>query len=263
MEMGLLEMKAINNLENYLRRWPRAVLLFSGGLDSSLLLAVAARALGSGLTALTFTGPHIAPGELAAAWSLARRLRVKHLIRECDPLTLPDFRQNTLTRCYACKKAIIQAAWEIAAAHGALTLFDGTNVDDLADFRPGLKAARELGVKSPLLEAGLDKAAIRGASLRLGLPWQKPPQSCLATRFLHDTLLTREALARVGQVEAWLRRRGFTRVRLRVRGEEARLELNPEEWSAFLKPDVRGPFTALISRLGWERVDLVMVGGGG
>jgi uncharacterized protein len=239
------------------------VLLFSGGLDSSLLLAVAAQALGSGLTALTFTGPHIVPGELAAAWTLARRLRVKHLIREFDPLSLPDFRQNTLKRCYACKKAIIQAAWEIAVAHGDLALFDGTNVDDLADFRPGLRAARELGVHSPLLEAGLDKAAIRGASLRLGLPWPKPPQSCLATRFPPDTPLTREVLRRVGQAEAWLRRQGFTQVRLRVRGEEARLELAPEQWALFLTPEVRRPFTTLASRLGWLRVELKVPGGGG
>lgn len=261
--MELLEFKTISNLENYLRRWPRAVLLFSGGLDSSLLLAVAAQALGSGLTALTFSGPHIAPGELAAAWTLARRFRVKHLIREVDPLSVPDFRQNTRQRCYACKKAIIQAAWDIAVAHGAEALWDGTNVDDLGDFRPGLRAARELGVHSPLLAAGMDKAAIRGASLRLGLPWQKPPQSCLATRFPHDTLLTRESLARVGQAEAWLRRRGFSRVRLRVHGDLARLELPLEEWAAFLSPEVRRPFTALASRLGWEGVDLVMVGGGG
>ncbi|MDP3182109.1 MAG: ATP-dependent sacrificial sulfur transferase LarE [Desulfobaccales bacterium] len=257
-----METKTISNLEHYLRRWPRALLLLSGGTDSSLLLAVAAQALGSGLTVLTFTGPHIAPGELAAAWTLARRFRVKHLIREVDPLSVPDFRQNTRQRCYACKKAIIQAAWDIAVAHGAEALWDGTNVDDLGDFRPGLKAARELGVDSPLLAAGLDKAAIRRASRHLGLPWQKPPQSCLATRFPYDTLLTREALARVGQAEAWLRRKGFTHVRLRVKGEEARLELAPEQWGFFLSPEVRRPFTTLATRLGWRWVDLVVPGGG-
>jgi uncharacterized protein len=248
--------EAIKNLENYLRRRPRALLLLSGGTDSSLLLAVAARVLGSGLTALTFTGPHICPGELAAAWALARRFRVKHLVRQIDPLTLPDFQQNTRRRCYACKKAVIQAGWEMAAALGAQVMWDGTNVDDLGDFRPGLEAARELGVDSPLLAAGLDKAAIRRASRHLGLPWQKPPQSCLATRFPYDTLLTREALARVGQAEAWLRRQGFSRVRLRVKGDRARLELAPTDWPRFLTPEVRRPFSALASRLGWSRVDL-------
>jgi pyridinium-3,5-biscarboxylic acid mononucleotide sulfurtransferase len=232
------------------------VLLFSGGLDSSLLLAAAARALGPGLTALTFTGPHLPPGELAGAWALARRLEVLHLVRPCDPLALPDFRQNTRRRCYACKRAIIEQAWQVARTLGADTLWDGTNLDDLDDDRPGLQAARELGVGSPLLEAGWGKAAIRRGSRQLGLAWEKSAQSCLATRFPYDTTLTREALERVGQAEAWLRRRGFTRVRLRSRGETARLELQPEEWRRFLDPEVRRAFTAHLTRLGWRRLEL-------
>jgi uncharacterized protein len=113
-----------------------------------------------------------------------------------------------------------------------------------------------LGISSPLREAGLGKAAIRDLSRRLGLAWDKPAQSCLATRFPYDTWLTREALARVGEAEAWLRRRGFSHVRLRVSGEAARLELLSQEWPRFLAPPVRRPFLALISRLGWERLDL-------
>ncbi len=246
----------LENLTNNLRRHHRAALLFSGGLDSSLLLAAAARTLGPRLCAITFVGPHIVPGELAAAWALARRLKVRHLVRSFDPLALPDFRGNTPRRCYACKRAIITRAWEVARAQGAEVLWDGTNLDDLGDFRPGLQAARELGVASPLLEAGLDKAAIRALSRALNLP-VKPPQSCLATRFPYGTLLTREALERVGQGEAWLRRRGFSHVRLRrPEAGVARLELNPEEWPAFLAPEVRGPFTALASRLGFDRLSL-------
>ena len=228
------------------------MLLFSGGLDSSLLLAAAARVLGPGLTALTFTGPHTVPGELAAAFALARRLQVRHLVRETDPLTLPDFRHNTRQRCYACKRAIIEQAWKMAAARGIEEIWDGTNLDDLADFRPGLQAARELGVKSPLLAAGLGKVDIRDLSRKLGLPGDKPSQSCLATRFPYDTVLTREALARVGRAEAWLRVRGFTQVRLRISGDQARLELAPEEWPAFLNPEVRRAFSALAAGLGWK-----------
>ena len=227
------------------------MLLFSGGLDSSLLLAAAALVLGPGLTALTFTGPHTVPGELAGAVVLARRLRVRHLLRETDPLRLPDFRQNTRLRCYACKKAIIEQAQEIAIVQGIEEIWDGTNLDDLDDFRPGLRAAWELGVKNPLLEAGLGKAAIRAMSRRLGLAWDRPAQSCLATRFPYDTLLTETALTRVGQAESWLRRRGFSHVRLRIRGDRARLELAHQEWPAFLHPEVRRPFTALAARLGW------------
>ncbi len=249
-----------NNLENYLGRWPRAVLLFSGGLDSSLLLALAARALGPGLTALTFTGPHTVPGELAAAWELARRLKVNHLIREFDPLALREFRENTPQRCYACKQAIITQAWKLAKGREIEVLWDGTNLDDLADFRPGLKAARELGVKSPLLEAGLGKTAIRQLSRRLGLPGDKPPQSCLATRYPYHTELTREGLVKVGEGEAWLRRRGFSRVRLRVQADRVRLELAADEWPAFLAPGVRGPFSSFISRLGLGLLSLDLPG---
>jgi uncharacterized protein len=241
----------ITVLTRYLKRRSRALLLFSGGLDSSLLLAAAAPILGPGLTALTFTGPHTVPGELAAAFALARRLGVRHLIRETNPLALPDFQHNTRQRCYVCKKAIIERASRIAAAQGIGEIWDGTNLDDLADFRPGLQALRELGVQSPLLAAGLGKAAIRELSRKLGLPGDRPSQSCLATRFPYDTPLTGEALARVGRAESWLRRRGFTYVRLRIRGDQARLELNPDAWPAFLAPEVRRPFTALAARLGW------------
>ena len=253
---SLLIVHPYKPLDNYLRRHRRAALLFSGGLDSSLLLAAAAIALGPGLTAITFTGPHTVPGELAAAWALARRFRVDHVLQEIDPLALPEFRLNRRERCYACKQAIITRAWEIAAARGNSTLWDGTNLDDLADFRPGLVALREQGVESPLLAAHLGKAAIRALSRGLGLDAARPSQSCLATRFPYDTELTREGLARVGRGEAWLRRRGFSRVRLRVQGDRARLELGLEEWAAFLAPDVRGPFSAYLASLGFEELSL-------
>jgi uncharacterized protein len=248
--------KTLSRLEKHLRRHRRAVLLFSGGLDSSLLLAAAARTLGPRLCVLTFSGPHIVPGELAGAWALARRLGVRHLVRSCDPLAVPDFQGNTRRRCYACKRAIIEQAWKVARELGTEVLWDGTNLDDLGDFRPGLQAARELGVVSPLLEAGLNKAAIRALSRVLNLP-VKAPQSCLATRFPYGTSLSREALERVGQGEAWLRRRGFLKVRLRVpEAGAARLELAPEEWAAFLGQGLRGRFTAVLRRLGFDELCL-------
>jgi pyridinium-3,5-biscarboxylic acid mononucleotide sulfurtransferase len=248
------------SLDNYLRRHRRAALLFSGGLDSSLLLVVAAQALGPGLTAITFTGPHAVPGELAAAWALARRCGVDHVVREFNPLSLPEFRYNHRERCYACKGAIINRAWEIAATRGLSVLWDGTNVDDLADYRPGLRALRELGVGSPLLAANLGKEAIRALSRGLGLDPARPSQSCLATRFPYDTELTREDLARVGRGEAWLRRRGFSRVRLRAQGDQARLELAPGEWPAFLAPRVRRPYTAFVLGLGFTDLSLAVPG---
>ena len=240
----------------HLRRWPRAVILFSGGLDSSLLLALGRLALGEGLTAFTAVGPQTVPGEAGAAWRLARALKVPHYLVESDPLALPDFLNNTKRRCYVCKQAMLLQARKIAAALKAQAIWDGTNVDDLGDFRPGFQAIREAGVVSPLLEAGLGKKAIRELSRELGLPDDQPSQSCLATRFPYDTTLTREDLARVGQAEAWLRTRGFAHVRLRVRGRQARLELRPEDWPAFLAQGWRGPFLGFLNNLGFEGLEL-------
>jgi len=252
----IINLQAKQNLNQYLQSHSRAVLLFSGGLDSSCLLAAAARVLGPGLTAITFTGPHTAPGELSAAWTLARRLRVRHVVRIFDPLNLPEFRHNTLERCYACKKALITQACKIAAALGAKVLWDGTNVDDLVDFRPGLRALKEQGVESPLLLAGMGKTAIRALSKDLGLDATRPSQSCLATRFPYDTELTVDGLTRVGRGEAWLRHRGFSRVRLKVQGDRARLLLALEAWPAFLAQEVRRPFTAFAMGLGFKELFL-------
>ncbi len=235
----------ITPLQAYLRRHRRAALLFSGGLDSSLLLAAAAQALGPGLTAITFTGPHTVPGELAAAWALARRCGVDHVVREFDPLSLPEFRHNRRERCYACKRAIITRAWEIAAARGHTVLVGRHQRGRPGRFPSGdCQALRELGVESPLLAAGLGKTAIRSLSRVLGLDDARPSQSCLATRFPYDTELTRDDLARVGRGEAWLRRRGFSRVRLRAAGGPGPPGTGPDEWPAFLAPAVRRPFTA-------------------
>jgi uncharacterized protein len=255
-----LSYKSLASLEAQISPHRQAALLFSGGLDSSLLLAAAARVLGPGLTAITFTGPHSAPGELAAAWALAWRLGVRHVVRSFDPLNLPEFRHNTRERCYVCKKAIISQAREIALALGTPVLWDGTNRDDLAEIRPGRRALKEQGVESPLLAAGLGKAAIRELSRKLGLDATRPSQSCLATRFPYDTELTAEALSRVGRAEAWLKRRGFAHVRLRVKGDKARLVLAPEAWPAFLVPEVRRRFTVLVLNMGFK--DLFLDGPG-
>ncbi len=250
----------MHRLIPYLRRRPRVVLLFSGGLDSSLLLALGREALGEGLTALTFSGPQTAPGEVAAAWHLTRRYQVRHLVMTFDPLHLPDFRENTPKRCYACKQAMLERAWEVAGSLGAGALWDGTNVDDLQDFRPGLQAAREAGVESPLLSAGLGKEDIRELSRKLGLPGDKAAQSCLATRFPYHTTLCREDLARVGRAEAWLKARGLTQVRLRVRGRQARLELAAAEWPVFWGRGLRRPFRAYLNTLGFEGLTLAVPG---
>ncbi len=244
----------------HLRKWRRVLLLFSGGLDSSLLLALGRQALGEGLTAFTVIGPQTAPGEVAAASQLAKKFQVPHLLASFDPLTLIDFRENTRRRCYVCKQAMLAQARKVAARLQAEAIWDGTNVDDLGDFRPGFQAIQEAGVESPLLSAGLGKQDIRELSKKLGLPADKPSQSCLATRFPYDTTLTRKDLTRVGQAEAWLKARGFSHVRLRVRGREVRLELRPEEWPIFFAQNFRRPLLGLLNSLGFEGLDLALPG---
>lgn len=245
---------------SHLRGWRRVILLFSGGLDSSLLLALGREALGEGLTAFTLIGPHTVPGEVAAAWILARKYGVRHLLAEFDPLVLPDFRENTPQRCYVCKRAILAEAQKLAARLQAEAIWDGTNRDDLKDFRPGLKAVREAGVESPLLFAGLGKKEIRELGRGLGLSSDKPAQSCLATRFPYNRTLSREALSRVGRAEAWLKARGFMHVRLRVCGQEGRLELRSEEWPLFFEQGLRRPFLAFLNSLGFAGLELALPG---
>jgi pyridinium-3,5-biscarboxylic acid mononucleotide sulfurtransferase len=250
----------LSRIMGELPRRPRVLLLLSGGVDSGLLLALGRQALGEGLTALTLIGPHTAPGEAAAAWRLARDHRVPHLVAPFDPLVLPDFRGNRLTRCYVCKQAMLARAQSAAAALKAQAIWDGTNLDDLADYRPGLQAAREAGVVSPWLDLRLGKKDIRELSRELGLPGDKPPQSCLATRFPYNTTLSREDLARVARGEAWLMARGFSRVRLRVRGRLARLELTTGDWPRFLARNTRGPFLGFLNSLGFEGLELDLPG---
>jgi len=243
-----------------LQRWPQAVLLYSGGLDSALLLALGREALGEGLMALTLIGPHAAPGEAAAAWRLARRFKVKHLVGGLDPFLLADFRENTPQRCYVCKQAILAQARQAAAARGIEAIWDGTNVDDLQEDRPGLKALKEAGAVSPWLGLGLGKKEIRLLSRELGLPADKPPQSCLATRFPYNTPLSLEALARVGRAEAWLKGRDFAHVRLRVVREAAHLELRPEDWPRFFALGLRRPFLGFLNSLGFRGLELKVPG---
>ncbi|MGQ9689284.1 MAG: ATP-dependent sacrificial sulfur transferase LarE [Desulfobaccales bacterium] len=243
-----------------LKRWPRALLLFSGGLDSALLLALGREALGERLVALTMVGPHTTPGEAAAACGLARRLKVPHLVALFDPFLLPDFRENTPQRCYACKQAILAQARQVAAARGIEAIWDGTNMDDLQQDRPGLRALQEAGGLSPWLILGLGKKEIRQLSRESGLPAAKAPESCLATRFPYHTTLSPEGLARVGRAEAWLRARGCGRVRLRVLGNTTRLELGPEDWPRFFALGLRRPFFALLNSLGFEGLELEVPG---
>jgi pyridinium-3,5-biscarboxylic acid mononucleotide sulfurtransferase len=226
-----------------------------------LLLKAAREYVGPNVVALTFQGPQCPSEDLATARELAGLLGVRHHIEMLDPFNLPDFRQNTPKRCYACKQAIYRRSLEIAAAFEAEAVLDGAHADDAPADRPGLAAAAELGIRSPLREAGLTKAQIRELSRAWGLPgWDLPAQSCLATRFPTYTPLDAGTFRKIDQLESWLRQHGFGPVRMRVHGDLLRLELPPGQWERLLEADMREALHAMAAASGWRYLTLDLLG---
>lgn len=207
---------------------------FSGGVDSSVLLALALRACGrERVLAVTIASPFIPAAEVTAARALAARLDARHEVLPADPLSLPQLRDNPADRCYHCKKMLYSALLALARARGLAAVVDGSNADDSRDYRPGSRARQELGISAPLQEAGMTKAEVRATARALGLPnAEAPALACLATRFPAGTTLTPEGLARVAQAEAAVRALGFAAVRVRVHGDLARLEVPPADLPA-------------------------------
>ena len=204
---------------------------FSGGVDSSLLLAVAAEVLGDRALAVTATSPAYPERELNEARLLAERIGVRHLLFASEEMSLPEFRDNPYNRCYFCKKELFGKLREIADREGIEYLLDGTNVDDADDHRPGRRAAEELQVRSPLEEAGFTKQNIRDLSREMGLTtWDKPALACLSSRFPYGIAITPERVNQVGQAEEALRNLGLRTLRVRYHGSVARIELGEEEF---------------------------------
>lgn len=214
-----------------------AAVAFSGGVDSTLLLWAAKEALGDRCLAVTVRSPFFPAREAEEAAALCARLGVEQTVLELDTLAVPGVSENPPERCYLCKRAIMGAVRDCAGRRGFRQVLEGANADDLRDFRPGARAVKELGIRSPLLEAGLAKAEIRALSRELGLPTaDKPAMACLATRFAAGETVTPEGLRRVEAAEDLLRRSlGLTQFRVRVHGALlARIETLPEEFDTLL-----------------------------
>ncbi len=232
---------------------------FSGGVDSALVCAAAWYTLGEHMHAVTVRSPVEPPGDNDAARQVAGLLGFSHQVVEFDDLQDPAFSANPPERCYVCKLNRLRAIREIARARGLAWVADGSNADDGDDYRPGMRALAELGVRSPLAEIGLSKAETRALAHALGLPvWDRPSAPCLATRFPYGTPITYADLRRVGAAEAYLHARGFQPVRVRFYGEMARLEVAPEAMAALLEQ--RTELVAYFKTLGFLYVALDLAG---
>lgn len=199
---------------------------FSGGTDSAFLLDVAREVLGGRAVAITARIHSVPAAELAGARAFCAERGVRHIIFEQDELAIPGFADNTADRCYICKKALFSRMLGIAAAEGCAVLADGSNTDDEGDYRPGMRALGELGIRSPLREAGLAKADIRALSRERGLAtWDKPSAACLSSRIPYGEAITAEKLARIEAAEDYLHTLGFSQLRVRSHGDLARIEL--------------------------------------
>jgi pyridinium-3,5-biscarboxylic acid mononucleotide sulfurtransferase len=232
-----------------------ALVAYSGGVDSALLLALAREALGGRAVAFTAVSPAVPPDELEAARALARELGVEHVERPSAELDDPNYAKNPADRCYFCKTELYDLALDEARARGLEAVVSGTNADELRDYRPGLKAAGEHGVVQPLAEAGLGKEEIRALSREMGLPtWDKPQQPCLSSRIPYGTEVTRERLEQLARSEMALRALGLREFRVRFHGEVARIEVAEAELPRLL--DVRVEAARALREAGFKFVSV-------
>ena len=250
----------LKQLEAIVAPYGSALVAFSGGVDCSLALAIAARALPKDkVLAVTSNNETYLPSELDLARDFAATLGVEHLVVNTRELDDPNYASNPTNRCYFCKSTLYSDLAKLASERGYACVVDGANKDDEGDYRPGRRAAKELGVVSPLSVAGVGKAEVRELAKHLGLPsWDKPALACLSSRFPYGQEITPEKLSQVARAEEFLRKEGFRQVRVRHHGEIARLEVAPAEMERAFA--LREEISAELKEAGFPYVTLDLAG---
>jgi len=250
-----------SKLRDILSNIDKAAVACSGGIDSTLLLHAASGIPGLDITAFTVKSLFIPLEDISEAADQAASLNIRHIIIDVDVNKIPEIKKNPPLRCYYCKKEVFSAIISEAEARGITTILEGSHHDDSNDYRPGIKALDELGVRSPLKEAGFTKKQIREVSRYLHIgAWNRPSSPCLATRIPYDTEITEEIIKTVYESEKFIKSLGFTQLRVRIHGNLARIEIEEKDTGKILDTSARTAIELCLKNLGFEYITLDLRG---